>query len=243
MRLGPSALGPPLAGGGGLARGTLAILCCSPGARFAPELMPVLLAELDVVVARGLLDVGEGQLAIVVRDASRLVEARDGVAHVARVGQRLLTVLGERKDAVRQVAALGERSVLLMRLPGGLHRRLQTLRLAPFLDQSTRQRAVPPAPRASSSARLERGAAGARAGRPCGSRTRDRRDVLPRAPRSPLRRRPGPRAFAPARAPLSRGRRSDAPRTARRGRRRAWGSRPPRRPPSRLRRAAPAPRR
>ena len=59
--------------------------------------MPVGLREVDVVVLRGLLDVRERQRALVVGDVDHLIEARDRVAHVRGVGQRLLALLGKTK--------------------------------------------------------------------------------------------------------------------------------------------------
>jgi hypothetical protein len=49
-----------------------------------------------------------------------LVEARQRVLHVARIGERLLALLREGKSAVRQIVAIlfGEVAVLGVRLPG-----------------------------------------------------------------------------------------------------------------------------
>jgi hypothetical protein len=65
------------------------------------ELMPVGLGKVDVIVLRGLLDVGEGELAIGVGDIDDLIKASDRVAHKFRVRQRLLALFGEGVDAVR----------------------------------------------------------------------------------------------------------------------------------------------
>jgi hypothetical protein len=69
-----------------------------------------------------LLDVGERQFAILVRNTGRLIETRNGVSDVARVGHRLFTLFGEGEDAVRQVATFGQLSVLFVGFPGRFHR-------------------------------------------------------------------------------------------------------------------------
>src|SRR5689334_16475775 len=107
-----------------LLRRLLTIFRGAAGARRAAELVPVRLREVDAVMLGRLLDVGEGELAVLVRHADGLVEARNRVAHMARVGQGLLALLGKGEHALGQVAPLGEIAMLLMGFPGGMHRRL-----------------------------------------------------------------------------------------------------------------------
>src|SRR5262245_15660878 len=76
-------------------------------ARMPAKFLPVILAHIDAVMLGGFLDVGEGQFAVIVGNADRLVETGNSVSHVTRVGHRLFTLLREGEDAVRQVAALG----------------------------------------------------------------------------------------------------------------------------------------
>src|SRR5579863_7694119 len=85
------------------------------------KLVPVLLAKLDSVVLRGLLDVGERELAIGVRRVGHLVEARDGVTHVPRIGHRFLTLFRKGVDAGGQIAAHGQPAVLFVGLPSCSH--------------------------------------------------------------------------------------------------------------------------
>src|ERR1700693_3657229 len=89
--------------------------------RLALEIAPALLLDVDAVVLRRLLDVGEGEVAIGIGDALDLVEAGERVAHMARVGQGLLALLGEGIVAVGQIAPCGQIAVLGMGFPRGLH--------------------------------------------------------------------------------------------------------------------------
>src|SRR4051794_27750597 len=87
------------------------------------EVAPARLTDIDVVVLRRLLDVGERQLAVVVRGVLHLIEPGQRVAHVAGVGQRFLALLREGEDGVREVVLLrgGELTVRGVGLPGGAH--------------------------------------------------------------------------------------------------------------------------
>src|ERR1700722_7455857 len=116
-------LGGPLAlaGGRGLACGLFAILGRPTGMGRLAQLGPIRLGHVDVVMLGGLLDVGEGDLPVVVRNVDGLVETRNRVPDMSGGGKRLLPLLGKCKDAVRQIAPLGERAVLLVRLPSGFH--------------------------------------------------------------------------------------------------------------------------
>src|ERR1035437_5274672 len=107
-----------LAGRGRFAGGLLAICGVASSARLVAYLVPVFFREPDTVVLGGFLDVGERDVAFFVRDRADLIEARDRVPDVRRVGQRLFALLRERVDAVGQVAALGELAVFLVGLPG-----------------------------------------------------------------------------------------------------------------------------
>jgi hypothetical protein len=49
------------------------------------ELFPAGLGEVDVVVARSLLDVGERQGAVVIGNVDDLIEARDGISHMTSI--------------------------------------------------------------------------------------------------------------------------------------------------------------
>src|SRR6185369_10899709 len=104
-----------------LLRRLAAVLSRAARARLAAELLPVLLGHVHAVMLRRLLDVGEGELAVLVGHPNRLIEAGDRVSDVARVGQRFLALFRKGEHAVRQVAALGETSVLLVGFPGGFH--------------------------------------------------------------------------------------------------------------------------
>src|SRR6185437_3735334 len=110
-------------------------------ARLAAELLPVLLGHVHAVMLRRLLDVGEGELAVLVGHPNRLIEAGDRVSDVARVGQRFLALFRKGEHAVRQVAALGETSVLLVGFPGGFHGSGSISRIMP----RTRVEPLPPA--------------------------------------------------------------------------------------------------
>jgi hypothetical protein len=50
---------------------------------------------------RRLFDIGEGELAVLVGHADRLIEAGDRVSDVARVGQRFLALFRKGEHAVR----------------------------------------------------------------------------------------------------------------------------------------------
>ena len=52
----------------------------NPGAWSLAEIAPVLLLDVDAVVLRGLLDVGEGQVTLGVRDILHLIEASTRVS-------------------------------------------------------------------------------------------------------------------------------------------------------------------
>jgi hypothetical protein len=85
------------------------------------QILPGPFSDIDAVVPRSLLDVGERLRALGVGDALDLVEARDCVADVARIGERFLALFGKRIDAIRQIALLREPAAFFVRLPSGLH--------------------------------------------------------------------------------------------------------------------------
>src|SRR5580698_4919945 len=106
-----------LAGGRGLACGLFAVLGRPTGMGRLAQLGPVRFGHVDAVMVGGLLDVGKGQLAVRVRNIDGLVETRNRVSDMTGVGQRLLSLFGKCENAVRQIAPLGERAVLLMGFP------------------------------------------------------------------------------------------------------------------------------
>src|SRR5262245_22078668 len=69
---------------------------------------------------RGLLDIGEGKLAIGVGHAIDLIETRKRVLHMACVGERLFPLARKGIGALREVASRGQVTVLGMGLPSGL---------------------------------------------------------------------------------------------------------------------------
>jgi hypothetical protein len=89
--------------------------------RLDTELMPVGFREGDSVVPGRLLDIRERQRSIGVGDVDHLVKARNGVAHVLRVRQRLLALIGEREDAVWEVTLRCELPVLGVWFPRCRH--------------------------------------------------------------------------------------------------------------------------
>ena len=78
-------------------------------------------AELDVVVLRRFTNVGEGQIALGFGGAFDLVQARDRVTHVTRIGQRLFTLLRKSVDAIRKIALRRQPAMFLVRLPSSSH--------------------------------------------------------------------------------------------------------------------------
>src|SRR6516164_9129105 len=82
------------------------------------ELVPVRLGKIHVVVLRSLLDIRESERAIGFGHIDDLIESCHSVAHVLGVGERLFALIWKSKNAVRQVAARGEPSMLLVRSPG-----------------------------------------------------------------------------------------------------------------------------
>lgn len=89
------------------------------------EVLPAGLLHVDAIVFGGGFDVGKGLLALGVGDASGLVEAGDGVADVAGVGEGFLAFPGEGVDGLGELVAIGgvEFAVLFVGLPGGFHGR------------------------------------------------------------------------------------------------------------------------
>src|SRR5277367_2705964 len=84
-----------------------------------------------------LLYVGEGQGAVVIGDIFDLIESRDGVANVLGISHRLFTLLREGEHRIGQVAFGCQFPMLLMRLPGRLHRELLLVSLAPARTRAT----------------------------------------------------------------------------------------------------------
>ena len=89
--------------------------------RMHAEILPRSLGHLDPVVARRALDVREGELAVGILDADDLIEARDRVADMTRVGQRLFALFRKREDAIGQIALPRQPSVPFVRFPSRSH--------------------------------------------------------------------------------------------------------------------------
>src|SRR5262249_7759011 len=106
---------------GGFARRPLAVFFGAAGAWVAAEFLPVFLRHIDTVMLGRLLDIGEGELALLVRYADSLIETRNRVPDMARVRQRLFALLRKGKHAVGKIAPLSEFSMLLMGFPGCMH--------------------------------------------------------------------------------------------------------------------------
>src|SRR5580692_8153649 len=85
------------------------------------EIAPRCLAEGDAVELRRRLDVRKGQLAVIIRNIEHLIKSRDGIANVAGVRQRLLSLLRKGVDAIGEITPPGEPAVLLMGFPGRFH--------------------------------------------------------------------------------------------------------------------------
>ncbi|HEY5067591.1 MAG TPA: hypothetical protein VIJ04_22540 [Xanthobacteraceae bacterium] len=86
------------------------------------EIVPRRARKIDVIKFRGPLDVGEGQSAIGIGNTDDLIEPRDSIANVPRIGKRLFTLRRKGINAVRQVALRRQHAMFLVRLPGRLHR-------------------------------------------------------------------------------------------------------------------------
>src|SRR5262249_46948905 len=106
---------------GGFPRGPLAVFFGAARAWVTAEFLPVFLRHIDAVIFGRLLDIGEGELAILVRDAASLIETRNRVSDMARVGQRLFALLRKGKHAVGKIASLSEILMLLVRFPGSFY--------------------------------------------------------------------------------------------------------------------------
>src|ERR1700722_14667633 len=104
---------------------------------FGSRLVPVLLRmnanfpprrprKRDIIVLCGLLDVRERQCTICIRDVDDLIEPGDSIAHVLRIGQRLLPLLRKGINRVRQVALRRKLPMFLVRFPSRTHLDLLT---------------------------------------------------------------------------------------------------------------------
>ena len=103
------------------ARRPFTVFFSAAGAWVAAKFLPVFLRHIDTVMFGRLLDIGEGELAVLVRDADSLIETRNGVPNVARVGQRLFALLWKGENAVGKIAPLSEFPMLLVWFPGCTH--------------------------------------------------------------------------------------------------------------------------
>src|SRR5262249_37328496 len=115
---------------GGFPSGPLAFSCGAGRGWVAAEFLPVFFCHVDAVIFGRLLNIGEGELAILVRDADSLIETRNRVPDMARVGQRLFALLRKGKHAVGKIASLSEIPMLLVRFPGCMHR---SVSICPFM--------------------------------------------------------------------------------------------------------------
>jgi hypothetical protein len=90
--------------------------------------VPAGFGHLYAVVLCGGFDVGEGLFALVVGDVFDLIEARDGVADVGDVIQRLLALVGEGVNGCGKVVSLLciEGLVVFVVLPSCFHDELQS---------------------------------------------------------------------------------------------------------------------
>src|SRR5215204_6372101 len=102
--------------GDGTSKSTAELL---PGCTRLAELVPGAFLDLDAVVIGRAFDVGECDIAVLVRDSFDLIEPRQRVANVRGVGQRLLALLGKGVHAVWQLITIGrvERSVACVWFP------------------------------------------------------------------------------------------------------------------------------
>ena len=64
------------------------------------QFVPRRFREVDVVVVRSFLDVRERQRTVSIGDVDNLIEPRDRVTHMFRVGQGFFTLLRKRVDGV-----------------------------------------------------------------------------------------------------------------------------------------------
>lgn len=76
------------------------------------ELVPIRLGEIDIVVARCLLDVCERHGAVGIGNVGNLIEACDRVSHMCSISQWLFPLLWKRKHGVRQVASRCDPSLI-----------------------------------------------------------------------------------------------------------------------------------
>src|SRR6478672_1444248 len=70
------------------------------------DFAPALLLNVDAMLVGGFLDSPPSRVALIVADSFDLVEARDRVAHVARIVQRLLALLRKRELIVVEAVTL-----------------------------------------------------------------------------------------------------------------------------------------
>jgi hypothetical protein len=74
--------------------------------RLLAQLVTVRLLDLDSAVFGGFLDIGEDQVAVGSAHSFDLIEAGQGVLDMRGIGERLPALLGESKNAVRQLLAV-----------------------------------------------------------------------------------------------------------------------------------------
>src|SRR5262249_58331107 len=91
---------------GGFPSGPLAVFFGAARAWVAAEFLPVFFCHVDAVIFGRLLDIGEGELAILVRDADSLIETRNRVPDMARLGQMLFSLLPTGQHPVGKIRFL-----------------------------------------------------------------------------------------------------------------------------------------
>jgi hypothetical protein len=99
------------------------------------QVVPRGFRQVDVVVVCSFLDVRERQSTVGIGDVDDLIEPRERVTHMLRVGQWLFTLLPKRVDAVGQVALRRQPSVFLVRFPGRFRHVFAILSLNIWLAQ------------------------------------------------------------------------------------------------------------
>src|SRR5580700_1608293 len=105
----------------GFLGGLLAIGSRPPGARAGSKVRRARFRHIDLIMLRGLLYICERELAFGGRHADDLIEARDGISNVRRIGHWFFTLLWIREHAIGKVGALRQVSMLRVRFPGRSH--------------------------------------------------------------------------------------------------------------------------
>jgi hypothetical protein len=100
-----------------------ALLVCLPQQTLSAarsEFAPAILFHIDAVIVGGLLDVGEGKLAVGIRNVLDLIEAGERINHMTGVGQRLFPLPREGEHALWQLRAIVNLAIFRAWDPSGL---------------------------------------------------------------------------------------------------------------------------